>query len=109
MKKWIGIVLMFVALMFILSNINKIEVAEEVIEEISEPKYEYGILVDSFKVTKGTVKQDQTLGEILYANHIDHPQIAEVVKKSKGIFDVRRVNTGKDYTIICKNDSTEKA
>jgi len=109
MKKWIGIVLMFVALMFILSNINKIEVAEEVIEEISEPKYEYGILVDSFKVTKGTVKQDQTLGEILYANHIDHPQIAEVVKKSKGIFDVRRVNTGKEYTIICKKDSTEKA
>ena len=109
MKKWIGIVLMFVALMFILSNINKIEVAEEVAEEISEPKYEYGILVDSFKVTKGTVKQDQTLGEILYANHIDHPQIAEVVKKSKGIFDVRRVNTGKEYTIICKKDSTEKA
>jgi murein DD-endopeptidase MepM/ murein hydrolase activator NlpD len=109
MKKWIGIVLMFVALMFILSNINKIEVAEEVAEEISEPKYEYGILVDSFKVTKGTVKQDQTLGEILYANHIDHPQIAEVVKKSKGIFDVRRVNTSKEYTIICKKDSTEKA
>ena len=109
MKKWIGIVLMFVALMFILSNINKIEVAEEVAEEISEPKYEYGILVDSFKVTKGTVKQDQTLGEILYANHIDHPQIAEVVNKSKGIFDVRRVNTGKGYTVICKNDSTEKA
>ncbi len=109
MKKWIGIVLMFVALMFILSNINKIEDEELRAEEISEPKYEYGILVDSFKVTKGTVKQDQTLGEILYANHIDHPQIAEVVNKSKGIFDVRRVNAGKSYTVICKNYSTEKA
>jgi murein DD-endopeptidase MepM/ murein hydrolase activator NlpD len=100
---------MFVALIFILSNINKIEVPEEAVEEISDPTYEYGILVDSFNITKGMVKQGQTLGEILYTNHIDHPQIAEAVNKSKGIFDVRRVNTGTEYTVICKNDSTEKA
>jgi len=109
MKKWTGIGLMFVALIFILSNINKIEVPEEAVEEISDPTYEYGILVDSFNITKGMVKQGQTLGEILYTNHIDHPQIAEAVNKSKGIFDVRRVNTGTEYTVICKNDSTEKA
>ena len=112
MKKWIGIVLMVIALLFILSNINNEKTTkeiDEVVPKVIEPEYEYGILVDSFNVTKGVVKQGQTLGEILYANHIDHPQIAEIVNKSKGIFDVRRVNAGKEFTIICVDDSTEKA
>ena len=112
MKKWIGIVLMVIALLFILSNINNEKTTkeiDEVVPKVIEPVYEYGILVDSFNVTKGVVKQGQTLGEILYANHIDHPQIAEIVNKSKGIFDVRRVNAGKEFTIICADDSTDKA
>ena len=112
MKKWIGIVLMVIALLFILSNINNEKTTkeiDEVVPKVIEPEYVYGILVDSFNVTKGVVKQGQTLGEILYANHIDHPQITEIVNKSKGIFDVRRVNAGKEFTIICVDDSTEKA
>ncbi|MDB0027225.1 peptidoglycan DD-metalloendopeptidase family protein [Flavobacteriales bacterium] len=112
MKKWIGIVLMVIALLFILSNINNEKTTKEIDEvapKVIEPEYVYGILVDSFNVTKGVVKQGQTLGEILYANHIDHPQIAEIANKSKGIFDVRRVNAGKEFTIICVDDSTEKA
>lgn len=112
MKKWIGILLMGIALLFILSNINNEKTPKDSIENVPaviEPEYEYGILVDSFNVTKGVVKQGQTLGEILYANHIDHPQIAEIVNKSKGIFDVRRVNAGKEFTIICVDDSTKKA
>ena len=112
MKKWIGIVLMGVALLFILSTLDtttKEEITDIVATEILEPQYEYGILVDSFIVIKGTVNQGQTLGEILYENHINHPEIAEIVSKSKDIFDVRRVNTGKEYTVICVDDSTEKA
>ena len=112
MKKWIGIVLMGVALLFILSTLDtttKEEITETVVGKIVEPQYQYGILVDSFIVIKGTVNQGQTLGEILYENHINHPEIAEIVSKSKDIFDVRRVNTGKEYTVICVDDSTEKA
>jgi murein DD-endopeptidase MepM/ murein hydrolase activator NlpD len=81
----------------------------DVIQEIAEPSYEYNILVDSFNVIKGSVKRGQTMGEILYLNHIDHFEINKIVDKSKGIFDVRRVNTGKKYTVICATDSTKKA
>jgi len=111
MKKWFGILVMGTALLFMLSNINKEkkEVVVEQVEEIVEPSYEYDILVDSFQVTKGVVKSGQTMGEILYLNHIDHPEINKIVQKSKGIFDVRRVNAGKNYTVICATDSTEKA
>ena len=112
MKKWTGILLMGVALLFILSTIdtaNKEEITNDITTESIEPQYEYGILVDSFIVIKGIVKQGQTLGEILYENHINHPEIAEIVRKSKGVFDVRRVNAGKEYTVICADDSTKKA
>ena len=110
MKKGIGLGLIIAALLFVLSNLNskKNEGIEKTKLEIVEPKYEYGIRVDTFNIIKGVVKQGQTFGEILYANHIDHPQIAEIVIKSKGIFDFRRVNSGKEYTIICEKDSIEK-
>ena len=112
MKKWFGILVMGTALLFMLTNINKDKKAVEkleVIQEIVEPSYEYNILVDSFNVIKGSVKRGQTMGEILYLNHIDHFEINKIVEKSKGIFDVRRVNTGKKYTVICASDSIKKA
>lgn len=109
MKKWTGLALILLSLVFILSNLNKKNNKENVVVEIIEPKYEYGILVDSFNVKKDFVKNGETLGKILYANHIDHPIIAEAVSKSKGIFDFRRVNAGKEYTIISSKDSSEKA
>ena len=103
MKKWFGILVMGTALLFMLTNINKDKKAVEkleVIQEIVEPSYEYNILVDSFNVIKGSVKRGQTMGEILYLNHIDHFEINKIVEKSKGIFDVRRVNTGKNIPLF---------
>ena len=109
MKKWTGLFLILLALVFILSNLNTKKNLENKFLEDIEPKYEYGILVDSFNVTKGVVQQGQTFGEILYSNHIDHPQISEIVTKSKEIFDFRRVNAGKEYTVICSKDTIDKA
>ena len=94
MKKWVGILVTGTALLFILVNISTKNSGQKEIDftkQIKEPSYEYGILVDSFNVIKGIVRKDETLGQILYANHIDHPQIAEIVSKSKGIFDVRSI------------------
>jgi murein DD-endopeptidase MepM/ murein hydrolase activator NlpD len=110
MKKWIGLFLIATALIFIFSNLNsKINHPKDEINlELIEPKYEYGILVDSFNVFKSTVNHGQTFGEILYSNHIDHPQIAAIVEKSKAIFDFRRVNSGIEYTVISTKDSIKK-
>ena len=109
MKKWTGLFLILLALAFILSNINTKKNQKNEFIVTNGPKYEYGILVDSFNVTKGVVQQGQTFGEILYSNHIDHPQISEIVNKSKEVFDFRRVNPGKEYTVICSKDTIDKA
>ncbi len=106
MKKGSGLFLIIVALFFILSNLNnKKKEVEDGGPNIVHPKYEYGILVDSFYVKKDTVNLRQTIGEILYSNHIDFPKIAEIVDKSKKLFDFRRINAGHEYTFICSKDS----
>jgi len=112
MKKWIGIAIMITAIAFMLSNLssnngNSNKLIEQIITK--GPSFEYGILTDSFSIIKGVVKNGQTLGEILYTNHIDHPEINTIVNKSKEIFDVRSVNAGRKYTVMCATDSTEKA
>ena len=111
MKKSIGLALIVVSLLFILSNLNesKKKSVKQPEVEIFEPQYEYGILVDSFNLVNGVVQPGQTLGEILYANHISHAKISEIVLKSKGIFDVRRVNSGKQYVVMNSRDTTATA
>ena len=105
-----GLVLILASLFFVFLNLNKKKkIIKEKEQEQTIPSYEYGIYVDTFNVVKGVVKPGQTLGEILYANHIDHPEIAEIVKKAKNIFDVRRVKSGSEYTVICKKDSIDRA
>ena len=99
----------FLALVFFLFFILFLKQDKKENKPVHVPKYEYGILVDSFKVIKDIVKPNQTLGEILYFNHIDHPQINKIVNASKNIFDVRRINAGQNYTVICSKDSIDKA
>ena len=74
-----------------------------------EPIVEYGIVTDSFQLTKGVIKPGQVIGEILYLNHIDHLEIDKIVKASNGVFDVRRAKAGRPYTIFCTKDSNAVA
>ena len=72
---------------------------------VPEQNYEYGIAVDSFKIVKGQVEPGQALGTILYLHHIDHPKIDKIVRASKDIFDFRTARAGKNYMVLCTNDS----
>ena len=77
------------------------------VKEVNDPIYKYGILVDTFSVSEQTVKKGQTLGKILFENHIGYPLIDDVVKKSKGIFDFSKIKIDDPYTLISSNDTNE--
>lgn len=77
---------------------------------IPEPRLEYGIVVDSFQVIKDEVKANENLSTILLQYNLDMGTIEQLVQKSAGIFDVRKIRKGNKYTILLtNNDSLPRA
>ena len=85
------------------------ETAEKVIHEPPVPKLIYGIPADSFLVETGMVKNNQYLSQILNARGIGMGEIDMIARKSKPIFDVRKIQSGKNYTFFLSNDSLHQA
>jgi murein DD-endopeptidase MepM/ murein hydrolase activator NlpD len=94
----------FLSVLFISCQTN-----EQALKEIPVSKFEYEICVDSLSVITGKIEKNQTLGELLYFHHVDHPEINKIVNKSKGVFDFRTARVNKSFTVLCNNDSIGKA
>lgn len=69
----------------------------------------FGLAVDSFNVIENTVQRNDFLGSILEPYRVENITIANLARKSKPIFDVRRITAGSQYTIFCTKDSLQKA
>ncbi len=82
---------------------------EKISNPIPEPLYLYGIQIDSFIVKNDQVKRNQNLSEILNPQNVDYKTISEIARKSKSIFDVRKIKTGNKYTLLCDKDSLSSA
>lgn len=76
---------------------------------VPEPKYLYGIQIDSFDIKADKIKRNQNLSEILNPHNVDYKTIDQLAKKSKSIFDVRKIKTGNPYTLLCARDSASSA
>lgn len=76
---------------------------------VEEPKdvYEFGFNLNDYVVRRDTVKKGDTFGVILERNNISYPKIFEIAEASKDSFDVRKLQVGKPYTILCANDSLQ--
>jgi len=74
-----------------------------------QPKLLYGFAVDSFLIIENTIKRNQFLGEILSEYQVTDQQIHDLSLKSKGIYDVRKLEARKKYTLLCSKDSLPRA
>ncbi|OIQ23322.1 peptidoglycan DD-metalloendopeptidase family protein [Lacinutrix sp. MedPE-SW] len=72
-----------------------------------EELYEFGFNLKDFIVKRDTIKSGDTFGVILERNNISYPKIFEIAEASKDSFDVRKLQVGKPYTILCANDSLQ--
>ncbi|MCC5937824.1 MAG: peptidoglycan DD-metalloendopeptidase family protein [Lunatimonas sp.] len=79
------------------------ELPEEIIEV--EEKLLFGINVDNFEIIEGTVERNQTLSTILSPFNVSYQVIDEIAKKSKDIFDVRRIAFNKKFTVLTPKDT----
>lgn len=108
------IVVAAVSLFFTQYQGSKNNVDEEIVEQLideekKEPIVEYGFEIDSFAVYKDVIQPNQFLANILLKYHIPYTDIDMLAKMSRDIFDVRKIASGKKYTILCSKDSLGKA
>ncbi len=76
---------------------------------LKEPVLKYGFPVDSFVITNGKVGSGQYLSTILNRYGISLGTIDTIARKSKQVFDVRKIREGNNYTIFSSTDSLKKA
>lgn len=106
----IAFALLFASVL-IIGFVNKWSNEDEIIvkEESKKPQLEYGILTDSLVIKKNKVKKNESISNILLRHHIPWPGINKMAEKAKKVFDVRKIKAGKKYTVLCNNDSIQKA
>lgn len=73
--------------------------------EIDPHTIEYGIIVDSLSVERGTVKKNEFLSDILLRYNVDYSKIDWFARNSKPVFDVRKIRTGNRFAVISTKDS----
>lgn len=82
---------------------EKSEKSSEIIKE--KITTQFGYTLNNFTVKKDKVKSGDSFGSILENNNLFYPQIYNIVQKAKKVFDVRKINIGKSYTILFSKDS----
>ena len=84
------------------SKAEKKEVQKKVEEKITT---EFGYTLNNYNVKKSKVKNGDSFGSILERNNLYYPQIYNIVQKVKKVYDIRKINIGKPYTILSSQDS----
>jgi murein DD-endopeptidase MepM/ murein hydrolase activator NlpD len=84
---------------------NEIEENSEEIAAVVPPIYEFGFNLNDFTVKRDTVRKGDSFGVILERNKIGYPQIYTIAEKAKDTFDIRRLQVGRPYTLLCSKDS----
>jgi len=79
-----------------------------VVEPIIEDVYEFGFNLNDFHVKRDTVRAGDSFGEIMQRNNIGYPRIFQIAEKARDSFDIRKLQIGKPYTILCTKDSLQE-
>lgn len=79
--------------------------------EVQKPKpiLVFGFNLDNFNLVNDTIQSGESFGAILDRHHVLYPKINKIATVIKDTFDVRRIRSGKSYTILTSKDSLEKA
>ena len=99
--------ILFTILIFLFScgeknSQTKIEIKKEKVIK------EYGYTLNNYNVKKDTIVSGDSFGLILEKNNLFYPKIYDIVQEAKKVFDIRKINIGRPYTILSSKDSLNK-
>ncbi|MEM6964451.1 MAG: peptidoglycan DD-metalloendopeptidase family protein [Bacteroidota bacterium] len=63
----------------------------------------YGFVLDTFHVAMGEIQPNQFLSQILDEHHVEYQKIDALQRNTVDVFDVRKLRSGKSYTILAKD------
>ena len=69
--------------------------------EVAKEHFEFGFNFNDFIVKRDTIKSGDTFGVILERNNLGYPKIFHIAEKAKDSFDIRKLQVGKPYTLLC--------
>lgn len=69
---------------------------------------EFGFNLNDYFVKRDTIKSGDTFGAILQRNNIDYTQVHNIAESAKDSYDIRKLQIGKPYTLLCSKDSLQK-
>ncbi len=84
---------------------RSLPVSKVVAETPKEPALMFGINVDSMEVVEAKIEPNQFLSQILTQYNVSLGMIDKLAKRSREIFDVRKLKSNKNYTLLCRPDS----
>ena len=90
-------------ILFVSCGDTKQTVPEKKVEE--KIIKQFGFTLNDYNVKTGKVKSGDSFGTILENNNLYYPQIYNIVQKVKKVYDIRKINIGKPYTILSSKDS----
>ena len=97
----------FYFFVFSLLFVSCVDTKQTVPEKKVEEKIikQFGFTLNDYNVKTGKVKRGDSFGTILENNNLYYPQIYNIVQKVKKVYDIRKINIGKPYTILSSKDS----
>ncbi len=79
-------------------------------EAYVEPEdiFEFGFNLNDYIVKRDTIKSGDSFGVIMERYKLGYPEIFKIVQGAKDSFNIRKLQVGKPYTLLCSKDSLER-
>lgn len=81
-------------------DLTKIGKKEKIVKE-------FGYVLNDYTIKRDTIKSGDSFGQILENNNLFYPKIYNIVQATNKIFNIRKINVGRPYTILYSKDSLE--
>ena len=78
-------------------------------EAVKEPKFLYGICIDSLDVVEGRVQRNEFLANILQKQGVSYNTVNCIDRNRRNVFDVRKIKVGNKYVFLTTRDSVPTA
>jgi len=104
-KKYAIVALIAISIFSCKDKSETLEKESEELVAVEPDIFEFGFKLNDFTVKRDTIRNGDSFGYILERNKIGYPQIFQIAEKAKDTFNIKNLQIGRPYTLLCSKDS----